>query len=180
MSRKNGSRCDKIMKQRPRKGRCGKSTAPWLFPRRACRRELSIRNGNSFFYYILPRGKCNSNLTLTYILEVFWLFLNTPCIIRKAAVDTQHSTAKIVERWNTCSMVCSAVLDTLSRYVHTRAHPIQIDESCFSGKRKYNRGRLLMEWLRTVYKGAEEGLRWGTYCFDEEEGWTRELLRYLA
>ena len=41
-------------------------------------------------------------------------------------------------------MVCTMVLDMLSRFVGTDENQIQVDEFYFPGKRKYNRGRLLV------------------------------------
>ena len=56
---------------------------------------------------------------------------------------TCHSTATVVEWWRTCRQVCSAVLELEEKYEGTIDQPVQIDESYFSGRRKYNRGRLL-------------------------------------
>ncbi len=40
-------------------------------------------------------------------------------------------------------MVCTGILDLQSKFVGTYQQPVQIDESYFSGRRKYGRGRVL-------------------------------------
>ncbi len=63
--------------------------------------------------------------------------------IRDAAQISGHSTHTIVNWWMMCRMVCTGILDIQPKFVGTDHQPVQIDESFFSGRRKYGRGRVL-------------------------------------
>ena len=88
-------------------------------------------------------NKHDSKLPLGSVLELIWYFLNSSSRIRTVAQETKHSTQTIVEWFNTCRSVCEAVIEKQPKMFRTKTHPIQIDESYFSGKHKYSRGRLL-------------------------------------
>ena len=54
-----------------------------------------------------------------------------------------HSLETIVDWTAQCRQVCSLALKVLPKLSGTYGKPFQIDESYFSGRRKYGRGRLL-------------------------------------
>ena len=81
------------------------------------------------------------------------------------AAQTQHSTATIFEWYNTCRSVCSSVIERELQFFGTRQNSGQIDESYFSGRRKYSRGRLLQGDVRRRYIDDDES---------ELPGWNEE------
>ena len=64
-----------------------------------------------------------------------------------------------------CREVCSSIVSVNRRgqMVETAVNPVERDEACFAGRRKYNRGRLLnsdkraestdseLSWYRAVF-----------------------------
>ena len=135
---KNGNRCDAIMKERKRKSRGD----VWRCPRYNCRKELSVRFGCSFFSHESSKFRHFARLPLNEILEIMHMFVLAPTTIRQAANYLNHSTKTIMQWWHLCRDVCTSTLDRQPLFMGTPNSPIQIDESFFSGRRKYNRGRL--------------------------------------
>ncbi len=87
--------------------------------------------------------KRDCKLSLQGLLELIWFFVHTKCTIRTIARQTQHSTSPVVEWFNTCRSVCTSIIEQEPLFVGTRENSIQVDESYFSGNRKYSKGRLL-------------------------------------
>ena len=91
---KNLIPCGAVMKQRRKKGR---KSSSWRCGRRTCRKEMTIRAGNPFFYYVTNPLKRDSKLDLRSILELIWYWLHTECPIRAVAAETKHSAETIVD-----------------------------------------------------------------------------------
>lgn len=131
-----------------------------------CRKILSIRAGNPFLHSKDSAGKHCARLSLNQILALIWLFIYGKCTIREAVEITKHSTATVVEWWHMCRRVCTATLDLQPKFVGTHESPVQIDESYFSGKRKYNRGRMMEGDHRTDF---EEIGDWNSEQYDDDD-----------
>ena len=62
------------------------------------------------------------------------------------ATDAERLTGKsnhaVIDRYRLCRQVCAAVVEAQPKLLGTPEWLIQIDESYFAGRRKYNRGRL--------------------------------------
>lgn len=102
-----------------------------------CQSRRSIRQKNGFF-------GTNSNLEIREILELVWYWLMglTHSEIQGYATKT-YSSHTLVEWFKKFRTVCTAVVRLKEPMVGTELDPIQIDESHFGGRRKYNKGRLL-------------------------------------
>jgi hypothetical protein len=102
----------------------------------------SVRRGNSFFHYLDLNNKMNCKLALCPILDVVYFFpCETPINCAETITGQSHST--LVDWYNICREVCTKVIEKKGQMLGTAEEPIQIDESLFVGKRKYNLGRLL-------------------------------------
>ena len=135
---KGSAACGRSMKETKRKTRC----TIWRCTKRSCGKELSLRTGCSFLSF-KTRSVCHkSNLPLTEVLEIVWLWLFTKATMRDAAQASGHNYHTIVRWWEMCRLVCTGILDSEPKFVGTDSRPVQIDESYFAGRRKYNRGRL--------------------------------------
>ena len=71
-----------------------------------------------------------------------------------AAANVTKTTS--IKWYSTCRQLCSAVESTLPKMTRNPDKPIQIDESYFSGRRKYNRGRLNKGDKKAAEQKAEE------------------------
>ena len=123
-----------------------KPTAPYRPSYRCltsgCRTWKSIRVGNRFFYYTNANGHVQSRLPLQSILELVLMFIiDLP--YKWVSRLTGRAQGTISDWFNMCREVCTGIVEGRPQMVGTRDNPIQIDESRFAGKRKYNRGRLL-------------------------------------
>ena len=63
--------------------------------------------------------------------------------VGKTVELTGRAKTTVTAWFELCRSVCSAVLLEKPKMLGTDADPIQIDESRFAGRRKYNRGRML-------------------------------------
>jgi len=63
--------------------------------------------------------------------------------LRTTATLTDRCQETVTDWFNMCREVCSSIVQKRPKMLGTAINPIQIDEARFSGKRKYNRGRLL-------------------------------------
>lgn len=110
--------------------------------KKGCQTTRSVRSGNRFFHYTDINGRLNSNLKLHEILELVLMFvMEIP--METAVTLTGISKPTIVDWYNMCREVCSSIVRDRSPMIGTHLEPIQIDESRFAGRRKYNRGRIL-------------------------------------
>lgn len=62
---------------------------------------------------------------------------------RQVAHASAHGTAPVVGWFDLCRKVCSQSIDARAKMIGTKQNPFHVDESYFSGKRKYIKGRLL-------------------------------------
>jgi len=108
--------------------------------KKGCQTYQSIRSGNPFFTYIDLNGKCHSNLSLTEIIELVWYWVYM-IPVHNAVLWTGRSKSTVIDWYNLCHDV---VVDQFSKRpkMEGPGYIVQIDESLFQGKRKYNRGRL--------------------------------------
>ncbi|KAB0794474.1 hypothetical protein PPYR_11313 [Photinus pyralis] len=137
-------RCGSVMVQKRKRDRNGEFRPVFRCPRKGCQTTRSVRSGNRFFHYTDLNNKLHCNLSLCAILEIVYYFL-MDTTIEVASAHTGRSTHTLVDWYTMCREVCSSVISVRSRgRLHgTINDPVQIDESRFAGRRKYNRGRLL-------------------------------------
>ncbi|XP_060870118.1 uncharacterized protein LOC132944666 [Metopolophium dirhodum] len=107
---------------------------------RGCQTYQTIRKKNPFFTYVDINGKCNSGLSLCQIVELVWYWAHGMQVIQimKWTGRSQHTVS---DWYNLCRDIC---VDQFQKRTKTGGvgFVVQIDESLFQGKRKYNRGRL--------------------------------------
>eukprot|EP00171_Calliarthron_tuberculosum_P022256 IDg22256t1 len=89
-----------------------------------------------------------------------------------------RSLGCIVDWYNLCREVCSKRMENEPRLIGTPGHPVQIDESYFSGRRKYNRGRLLsgnqVDVIVEDGNSDEDVLDWNDVAPENEEDEAQE------
>ena len=149
---KGGLECKSIMIERRRKN-CSNI---WRCSDRSCRKELSVRAGCAFFHFKSDNISHKSSIPITQVLEIVWLFLFSQSTVRLATAATGHSSHTIGNWWQMCRQICSATMDKQQKFCGTSDAPIQIDESYFSGRRKYNRGRLQKGDKRRKHEEKED------------------------
>ena len=116
----------------------------WCCRRKGCQAIKSVRSENDFFTYMDVRRQINSKLGMCDILDMVCLWsigMSNDMVLRY----TGRSKSTIVDWFNYCRQVCSEIVSVNKRgqMVGTESDPIQIDESRFAGRRKYNRGCIL-------------------------------------
>ena len=99
-----------------------------------CRKECSVTASCSFFL--------RAHMPISKVMEIIHLWLYGRYTVRDAAEVCGTTQNSIVRWWSMCRNVCTLVLDNEEKYVGTADQPVQVDESFFSGRRKYGRGRL--------------------------------------
>ncbi|XP_076031863.1 uncharacterized protein LOC143019764 [Oratosquilla oratoria] len=137
-------KCGAIMQDKRKRNRRGEFRPVLRCPRRGCQTSRSVHQGNRFFHYTDLNGKTNSCLSLCEILELVYLFImDIPC--NTTVTLTGKSPNTVTDWYNMCREVCGEIVShrTRGQMIGTEEKPIQIDESRFAGRRKYNRGRLL-------------------------------------
>lgn len=135
-------KCGGGMVEKRRKNRKNEWVPVLRCTAKGCQTYRSLREGNQFFHYTDVNGRLNSNLTLCQIMEMVYHFiLEIP--LRTTVEVSGRSSATVTDYHNFCREVCTAVLKNKPKMKGTFEDPIQIDESRFAGKRKYNRGRML-------------------------------------
>ena len=154
------------MRQRRKKGR---KFSTRRYSRKGFWKEVTIRARNPFLNYATNLLKRDSKLSLGSILELVSFFLFIDCTIRTTASHTKHSTETIVEWWHTFRSGWGAVFAREPQFHGTRLQPVQIDESYFSGRRKYSGGFLLCGYrLRSKQRAQNEE---GVYESDDEDSY---------
>lgn len=107
-----------------------------------CQTYQSIRSTNQFFTYTDLNGRCNSKLSLGEILELVYYWAND--LPQETVVRlTGRSHEAICDWYNLCRDVCVTLFDQ-RQPMGGKNEVIQIDESLLRGKRKSNKGRLLL------------------------------------
>ena len=90
--------------------------------------------------------------------------------IRENTRIKKNSTATVVDWRADCMRACSGIVEMVPKFKGPSEAPVQIDKSFFSGRRKYNRGRILVgdafESRLELQKEEFEVNRWG---LDEED-----------
>ena len=82
-----------------------------------------------------------SGLSLSNIVELIWYWPNLVSVTN-ATQWTGRSKATAIDWYNLCRDVCNEIFDKRKK-MYGPGLKVQIDESLFQGKRKYNRGRCL-------------------------------------
>ncbi len=62
---------------------------------------------------------------------------------REIEYNTGHSSSTVIDWLNLMREVCTHSVEAEPKMVGTAENPVQIDESYFSGRRKYGKGRLM-------------------------------------
>jgi len=120
--------CGKFMSKDLNRGR-------WRCRKRACDIELSMKADNEFFV--------QGGLPMKDVLELLWMFLYSRMTIAEASYATNHSTSTVTFYYKRFRKICTLSMNAEPKMYGTKENPVQVDESFFSGQRKYNKGRLL-------------------------------------
>lgn len=147
----------------------------WRCYKRKCCKEISVRIDNSFFTFIEQSGRLHSRLPLAQILELMYLFLHFRLTQSQCVYATKHSEHTVVDWNNLMREVCSHSLESEPKMVGRLENPVQIDESFFSGGRKYNRGRLLYGNItasptENTAENEENMTEWNSNDMGDEDG----------
>lgn len=140
---KQGVICTRPMGTIFRKTKKGHVIPSWRCGRKLCRTTRSIRKTNRFFTFEASDGRARCNLKLREILLIVYFFIYSNDTLDQFVTKTGHSKQTICDWLNLCREVCSKVIRSLPKMVGTPERTVQIDESYFQGRRKYNRGRKL-------------------------------------
>ncbi len=141
---KHGEICGNKMSQIRKKSKKGDIIPSWRCSKKLCRVTRSIRSTNRFFTYRDIKNRARCNLSLKEILLIVYHFVYSQDTMEQLMVKTGHGKHTIVDWMNMCREVCSFAINSRPKMVGTSDQPVQIDESYFQGRRKYNRGRLLL------------------------------------
>lgn len=133
-----------------------KRTVTLRCTKKGCQTFQSIRKGYQFFSYTDLNGRCNSKLTLTEIMELvwYWVHLNP---VQTTVLWTGRSNHTVVDWYILCRDVAVDCF-SIRQKMGGQGCIVEIDESLFRGKRKYNRGCLLCSDQRTGNEENEEPL----------------------
>lgn len=137
--------CGGDMKNATKRNRGGEHIPVLRCARKGCQTYRSVRKGNKFFHYTDINEKINCKLSLSEILElVFFFVMEIP--MNTTLTLTGKSSATVTDWFNMCREVCGVIVShsTRGKMIGTDVEPIQIDEARFAGRRKYNRGRMLI------------------------------------
>lgn len=135
--------CGQRMKKVRKKNRKGDIIPSWRCSKKLCRAQRSIRSSNRFFAYQDSNGRAKCNLSVRQILIIVYFFVYSRDTFEQLMMKTGHSNHTICDWLNMCREVCSTVVRNQPKMVGTDEQPVQIDESYFQGRAKYNRGRRL-------------------------------------
>jgi len=117
-----------------------------------CQTYRSIRQQNPFFSYVNLNGHCHSNLSLGQILEIcYYWCLDLPQV--SVAALTGRCAQAVCDWYNLCRDVCVKLFEGRDQ-LGGEGEVVEIDECLLRGKRKANRGRLLLGDLK--HTEAEE------------------------
>lgn len=131
--------------------RKGNRKLPYLrCPKGSCRKSIPLRSLSPFF------GPLGCRLRLHEVFELVYLFLYVDMPLSKVNLMTKRGKSTIHTWWKKCRDVCRKVIALEPKLRGTFTAPVQVDESYFAGRRKYNRGRLL---ARDKRNPAEEAAR---------------------
>lgn len=125
--------CGRIMEERSKNG-----TPIWRCPESKCSTFRSFASTNDFF--VSNNGR--RQIKLSDILQLSWLWCYSGMSYAQAAKAAGVSKDTVVNWFKVCRRVCGSSESALPKMIGTLEEPIQVDESYFSGRRKYNRGRM--------------------------------------
>ena len=156
LPRQNGQWCSKQMFIVQRKQGSGRLSISWRCTSCNCRTERSVRSTCKFLTYERSDGRGCSKLSLCQILHLLYLWLHTTSTLRQLHVVTGHSLQTLTDWSNLFREVCSISLRSLPKLIGSHEVPVQIDESYFRGRRKYNRERFLFSNLENNGNSSDE------------------------
>lgn len=114
----------------------------WRCKSRGCQARFSVKNGCKLFSKTKLSFKNKTNMSLLQITETMYLWSIEMSVSDVVKYTTITSPTAI--SWFRCfRSICSSALEDKGQMIGTENEPIQIDESRFAGRRKYNKGRLL-------------------------------------
>lgn len=134
---RQGTVCGKRMVQQMRNSR-----PIWRCPDWRCQTRRSIRSANDFFGFVDNEGRYRVQVSLTDIITMVWLWVYSGMTLERAAKAAGVAKPTATAWFAKCRKVCTDSEMSLPKMHGTIDEPIQIDESYFAGRRKYNRGRL--------------------------------------
>jgi len=108
---------------------------------KGCQAWKSIRESNHFFTYTDLNGKLNCKLKLSEIMEIVFLWVNSISHNQSRKLAPRYSTHTLTDWYNLCRDICADRFEVRGK-MGGPGKIVQIDESLFQGKRKYNRGRV--------------------------------------
>lgn len=151
----------------------GEVVPAWRCTKKACRKQVTMRKTNKLFSGEVATGKPKTNLSLRQIVLLMYQFAGSNDTMAQVMEKTGHNEHTILRWFNAFRDVCSAVIEEWPKTNGTDDKPVQIDESYFQGRRKYNRGRILDGNKRT--KGWVFGLymspkRYRFYVVNDRSG----------
>ncbi|XP_050065799.1 uncharacterized protein LOC126554818 [Aphis gossypii] len=122
---------------------------------RGCQKWQSIRSQNPFFTYMDKNGKNKSGLSLCEIIELVWCWVNKFKVAQTEKITGRgHHT--VSDWFNLCRDVVAEQFNKRGK-MGGKGLIVQIDESIFQGKRKYNRGRLRLGDCKPVDNEDTDG-----------------------
>lgn len=152
--------CGERMKKIRKKNRKGEYIPSWRCTKKLCRTQRSIRASNRFFAFEDRNGRSKCNLPVRQILLIIYFFIYSRDTLEEIMVKTGHNKHTICDWLNLCREVCTRVIRNQPKMVGTDEQPVQIDESYFQGRRKYNTGRLRDgDKVEEAEKKAKEAMR---------------------
>lgn len=132
-----------------------------------CKKGKSIRHFNEFFTFLDSNGRAHSNLSICVIMEIvyFWIM---DCKLIQVERLTGLSHPTIVDWFNLCRNVPERMW-ALRQKMGGPGATIQIDETLLRGKRKSNKGRLLLGDRRQSTQGDPSDYQDDNVITDQED-----------
>ncbi len=124
----------------------------WICKKKTRRSRRTIRT-NKFFTYMDKNRKSHCNLSLCKIMSSVYVWLMTRVTLSQAIQLTGCAKSRVCDWRNMCREVCTQVIESDRKLVGTADRPVQVDESSFSGKRKYHLCRNLAWYRRRELHG---------------------------
>ncbi|KAE9539538.1 hypothetical protein AGLY_004790 [Aphis glycines] len=108
--------------------------------KKGCQTCHFLRQKNPFFTYYDKNDKSNSDLALNEIVKLvwYWVYQIPVSIIEKFTTKTRNT----IVNWNNLSKDVAVAMFDKRKKMGDPGKIVQIDNSLFQSKRKYNRGRL--------------------------------------
>lgn len=133
--------CGKMMKIIKKRTKRWRYTSLELF-QETCRAQSTIKSTNCFYAFedSTSRKKCNLKLCEIFLLVYFFLYSDDS--IAQLMTKTGHASHNVCDWLNTCIEVCIKVVSKQPKMIGTKEQPVEIDESFFQGRKKYNQGRM--------------------------------------